>query len=108
MRLTGAWRQSTMRTPSPESTPLRAEGAQMVHLLEERRQVFGFGHRDVVSQLEKARFVERAAPRRRDVCSRACVEGPLHGRQKFQLLANDPVSLGVVLEAGDRRIGQNA
>ena len=51
-----------------------AERRQVVHLLEERRQVLRLGHGHVVAQLEHALLVERPAPRRRHVGPGARVE----------------------------------
>ena len=80
---------------------LRAQRAEVMHLLEERRQVLGLGDRDVVAQLEQALVVERPAPRGRHVGAGGRVERALHRREELQLFADDARALGVVLEAGD-------
>jgi hypothetical protein len=82
------------------TAPLGTERPEIVHLLEERRQVFGVGHRNELAKLEHSVFVEHSAARRRNVGSRGRGERSLHGRQKAQLLAHDPRGFRVVLQAG--------
>ncbi len=85
--------------------PLPAQRRQVVHLLEERRQVLGLRHRDVVAQLEHPRFVERPAPRRRYVGSGARIQRGPHGAQELELLQDHARTLGVVLQTRNGRRG---
>ena len=52
------------------SAPLRPERTEVVHLLEERRQVLRLGDRDLVAQLQEALVVPRPAPGGRHVGAR--------------------------------------
>ncbi len=52
------------------ATALGPERSQVVHLLEERGQVFRLRHRDVIAKLEHPLFVEGAAPRGGEVGAR--------------------------------------
>ncbi len=88
--------------PHEAAPALRAERAEVVHLLEERRQVFRLGDRHLVAQLEQALVVERPAPRGRDVGAVAASRRALHRREELQLLAHDRGALRIVLEAEDR------
>jgi hypothetical protein len=78
----------------------------MMHLLEERRKIFGLGGGHIVAQLEKSCFVEDAltlllCAGSCRACSTAGVERADHGGQELQLLTDDAGSIHVVLEAFD-------
>jgi hypothetical protein len=83
---------------------LTSKRRQVVHLLEQRRQVLRLGHRHLVAQLEHAALVERPAPRRGHVGPDALVQRAPHVGQELQLLADDPGAFLVVLEPGDLRL----
>jgi hypothetical protein len=80
---------------------LRAQGAQVVHLLEERRQVLRLGHRDVVTELEEARVVGGS---RLFLGSLPLVRGldrGVHRGEQAQLFLDDARPFLVSLETGD-------
>jgi len=73
-----------------------------VHLLEERRQVFGLRHRDVFAELEEKRVVFFFG----DVgLAGSGFEGALHGGEELLLLGDDASTVGVGFEASNGVVG---
>ena len=80
---------------------LRADGADGVHLLEERGQVFGLGDGDLVTELEEARVVGGACDGGRIVGLVRGFEGALHRREEPDLFTHHARARFVLFEAGD-------
>ena len=86
------------------SPALRPQRAEVVHLLEERRQVLRLGHGDVVAQLEQARVVAAPFPRAADTSApRACSSARCTVASSRSSSRTTRGPLGVVFEARERR-----
>jgi hypothetical protein len=93
-------RTRALHGPADAAAPLGSQRAEVVHLLEERGQIFRLRDGDVIPKLEHALLVERAAFGRRYIRTCGAVKGSKYRRQELELFAHDSRALVVIVEAG--------